>query len=275
MKLTENNYYSQEADKVWMSVSQYKLFAGAIGLHGCEARAMAQLKREWEPETTKSMLVGSYVDAWFEGTLDAFKASHPEIFKKDGDLYADYKQADRIIERAKRDKMFMGFMSGEKQKIFEGELFGCKWKIKMDSYISGEAIVDLKVVEQVFDENKANEPRLMWVKDLGYIDWMRYWGYDLQGAIYQEITYQATGERLPFFIAAIDRQKEPGIGIFHIDEQVLREARRRIEFNMPRIIALKKGLEEPDRCELCDYCKHTKVLSSVIHIHSGYEGKKS
>lgn len=274
MKLTDGNYYSKEANDIWMSVSQYKNFAGSIGQHGCEARAVAMLAHEWEQETNTAMLVGSYVDAWFEGTLDRFKAEHPELFKRDGDLKADFKHADDIIARAKRDKLFMSFMSGEKQKIFTGELYGCKWKIKMDSYIPGEAIVDLKVVEKVFDDDRAEEPRMIWVKDMGYIDWMRYWGYDLQGAIYQEITYQNTGERLPFFIAAIDKQKEPGMAIFHIDEQCLREARTRIEHDMPRILDIKAGMQEPDRCEICDYCRHTKVLSKFIEIHSGFEGKK-
>ena len=28
------------------------------------------------------MLIGSYVDAWCEGTLDKFKEEHPEIYNK-------------------------------------------------------------------------------------------------------------------------------------------------------------------------------------------------
>lgn len=71
-----------------------------------------------------------------------------------------------------------------------GELFGAKWKIKMDSYIPGVAIVDLKVMASITD--------LKWVKDIGYLDFVRYWGYDIQGAVYQEIVRQNTGEKLPF-----------------------------------------------------------------------------
>ena len=274
MELTAENYFSEEANKEYMSATIYKSYAGMTGRHGCEARAVATLAGEWKTEPDTPMMVGSYVDAWFEGTLDKFKVKHPELFKRDGDLKAEYRHAEEIIARAQRDKMFMGFMSGEKQKIFEGELFGSKWKIKMDSYIPGKAIVDLKVVKEVFDDDRAEEPKMIWVRDLGYVDWMRYWGYDIQGAIYQEITYQNTGERLPFFIAAIDRQKEPALQIFHMDNEVLRSALRMVEANMPRINKIRAGKIEPDRCECCEYCRHTKVLSKVIDIHSGYEGKK-
>lgn len=277
MVLTNENYFSSEADQHYMSVSQYKNFAGSAGLRGCEARALAELKREWKQEPNTAMLVGSYVDAFYEGTLDKFKYEHPEIFRKDGELKADYIKANDIIDRSLRDDMFQGFMAGEKQVIMTGNLFGADWKIKIDSYIPDKAIVDLKVMSQIFEEDR-NEPKLLWTRDLGYIDFIKYWGYDIQGAVYQEIVYQNTGKRLPFFIAALDKptdkRKEVDLGIFHVDDQVLRDALSEVKRNMPRILDLKAGMEEPDRCETCDYCRHTKVLTDVIHIHAGYEGKQ-
>ena len=71
-----------------------------------------------------------------------------------------------------------------------GELFGLPWKIKIDSYLDGIAIVDLKIMSSL--------TKLEWVRDIGYLDFVRYWGYDIQGAVYQEIVYQNTGKRLPF-----------------------------------------------------------------------------
>ena len=123
--------------------------------------------------------IGSYVDRWFEGTIDRFKEEHPEIFKRDGDLKAEYKMADRLIGRAQRDDLFMKYMSGEKQVIMTGEIAGIPWKVKIDSYLEGKAIVDLKVMESI--------TKLKWVRDIGYLDFVRYWGYDIQGAVYQEI----------------------------------------------------------------------------------------
>ena len=276
MELTGQNYFSQEADEAYMSVSQYKTFAGATGrrgFKGCEAMAMAKIKGEYKTEPTKSMLIGSYVDAWYEGTLDTFKKEHPQIFKKDGTLYADYVQADKIIERSQKDKMFRGFMAGDKQVIMTGHLFGCDWKIKMDSYIEGRAIVDLKVMEDIYEKDKF-EPKSEWTRDLGYIPWFQYWGYDIQGAIYQEIVFQNTGDRLPFFIAGCDKKKPTGIGIFHLDDQMLRMALSEVEYNMPRILDVKSGLAEPDRCECCDYCRETYEIKNIIEVYAGYEGKK-
>jgi hypothetical protein len=59
-----------------MGVSQFKAF------EKCEAAALAELTGEYQREKTVSLLVGSYVDAHFEGTLDVFKAQNPEIFTK-------------------------------------------------------------------------------------------------------------------------------------------------------------------------------------------------
>ena len=73
MILTDANYYSNIANKEYMSVSQYKQFMT------CEAEAMASLRGEWTRPMTTALLVGSYVDTWFEGTLQRFQADHPEI----------------------------------------------------------------------------------------------------------------------------------------------------------------------------------------------------
>ena len=193
MQLTAENYYSEEANFEHMSVSQFKDFVGTYGRRGCEFTAMDKIRGVYKEEETTALLVGSYVDAYFEGTLDKFKAEHPDIFKKTGDkgLKSDYVQANDIIARIERDEFFMAHMSGQKQVIMAGELFGLPWKIKIDSYLEGIAIVDLKVM--------ASLTKLEWVRDIGYLDFVRYWGYDIQGAVYQEIVYQNTGKRLPFY----------------------------------------------------------------------------
>ena len=57
MILTNENYFSKEADMEYMSVSQFKAF------EQCEAAALASVKGEWERTKTTALLVGSYVDA--------------------------------------------------------------------------------------------------------------------------------------------------------------------------------------------------------------------
>lgn len=258
MVLTAENYYSKEANKEYMSVSQYKDFAGTYGKMACEFSAVEKLEERWKQKKTTPLLVGSYVDSYFEGTLEEFKKENPEIFTQKGELKANYKQAERIVARMERDPLFMQYMSGEKQVIMTGELFGAEWKIKIDSFVRGIAITDLKVM--------ASITKLEWVKDIGYLDFVRYWGYDIQGAIYQEIVYQNTGERPPFYIAAGTKEEEPNIEVIHVTQNYLDEAKHMVEMNMPRILRVKNGEAEPDRCEMCDCCRHTKVLKRPISI---------
>lgn len=258
MMVTAENYFSPEACREYLSVSQYKDFMGSLGKPACEAEAMAKLNGEWEMEKTIALMVGSYVDAHFEGTLNLFKAQNPEIFTQKGMLKAEYRKAEEIINRIERDEMFMNYMSGEKQIIMTADLFGSPWKIKIDSYLPGKAIVDLKIMKALRECH--------YTKDYGYMDFIQYWGYDLQGAVYQEVVYQKTGERLPFFIAAASKEKETDIELIWVPDEHLKEKLYEIEQNTPKIIAVKSGEVEPIRCGLCDYCKHTKVLHKPIHF---------
>ena len=259
MVLNEDNYYSKEANMEYMSASQYKDFAGTYGKMQCEFYGMEKLAGRWEDRETTALLVGGYVDAYFEGALDRFKADHPSLFRKDGELKAEYVKANEIIARMERDGYFMRCMSGEKQVIMTGEMFGAKWKIKMDSYLPGSAIVDLKVMSSITE--------LKWVRDLGYLDFVRYWAYDVQGAVYQKIVELNTGEKLPFFIAAATKETEPDIRVIKVEQLYLDEALTMVEHNIQRILRVKNGEAEPDRCELCDCCRRSRVLKGYISIN--------
>lgn len=258
MQLTSENYYSKLANKTYMSVSQFKDFAGTYGKLPCEYSAMEKLEERWEDEPSTAMMIGSYVDAYFEGTLEKFKIENPSIFKKDGELKTEYMKANEIIARIERDEYFMKYMSGQKQVIMTGEIGGAKWKIKIDSYIPDVAIVDLKVMASITE--------LKWVKDLGYLDFVRYWGYDIQGAVYQEIVRQNTGKLLPFYIAGATKEKEPDIRIIHVTNNYLSEAMGVVKANLPRILRVKSGELQPDKCELCNCCRYNRVLTKPISI---------
>lgn len=257
--LTDENYYSPEADMEYMSVSQFKDFHGSYGIQGCERTAMMRLKGLYPKKEGLALSLGGYVDAYFEGTLDKFKDNHPEMFKKDGTLKADFVKAEYAIQRVENDPMFMYYMSGEKQKIMTGEIAGIKWKIKIDSLLP-DCIVDLKYVAEI---NKKK-----WVQDIGeYLDFIRYWGYDIQGAVYQEIVYQNTGKKLPFVIAAISKEEpEPDIELIEVDQIYLDEAMSIVHANAPRIADIKKGIEEPTQCFTCPCCRKDKVLTGAIKL---------
>lgn len=247
MTLTEANYFSPESEAYYMGSTQFKRFMR------CPAEAMAMLRGEWAQEKSTALLVGSYVDAHFSGTLDLFKAQNPDIFKKDGTLKSDYEQANYIIARIERDEMFMRYMNGGTQDILTGEIEGVPFKIKIDSYHKGRAIVDLKVIKDfapVWDEEQRRK-----------VPFVEFWGYDIQAAIYQAVE----GHQLPFMIAAATKEKpEPDIAIISIPQDRIDVCLEIVRQYAPVFQSIKNGEAEPTRCEHCDYCKSTKVLKEII-----------
>lgn len=239
MTLSNANYYSEPANWEYMSVSQYKQFVK------CESAAMAQLRGEWEQPKTTALLVGSYVDAWFEGTLDEFKEKNPEIFKKDGTLKSDYIMADQIITHVQKDNLFMEYMGGMKQEIRTAQLFGCNWKIKIDS-LCPDKIVDLKVMRSM--------ERVMGKS------FVEHWGYDLQMAIYSAVE----GSDLETYLAVVTKQEPPDMEIIHIPKWRREELLEEVEKTLPRISKVKAGEVEPERCGVCPYCRSTKRLEEPI-----------
>ena len=263
MILNDENYYTADADKSYLSVSQYKQFVGTLGKPGCEFHAMERLAGRWKDEKTLPLMVGSYVDSYFEGSLDRFKAENPDCFTKGGELKAAYRQAEKMIDRVEKDEFFMQAMSGEKQVIMTGELFGARWKIKMDSYLPGQAIVDLKTV-RAFRSFSLTNPADKYVRDYGYVKFYKYWGYDIQGAVYQEIVRQNTGERLPFYLAVISKADEPDYDVGQLTQTELDDALSLMEPQVERILAVKRGEEEPTRCGECDCCLHHRRLTGPM-----------
>lgn len=251
MKLTDENYFSKENNLKYAGSSQIKSFVD------CEARTMAELKGEWKQEMSTALLVGSYVDNAISGTLDIFKAQHPEILKKDGTLKAEYLQAEYILSRIERDELFKKYISGDHQTIMTGEIAGVPIKIKIDSYFPDKAIVDMKVVKDfapIWDNATGQKEN--------FVD---YWKYTWQGALYQEIVRQNTEKQLPFFIAAVTKEKEPDLAILAIPQEVLDMKLEVIKSVLPRIKEIKEGRQQPTRCKHCDYCKSTKKLTKIIN----------
>ena len=266
MKLTDKNYYSNKADSEYISVSQYKNFYGTLERKGCENQALAIIKGDFVKERTPAMLLGSYVDAYFEGTINEFKENTPEIFKKDGTLKAEYIKADEMIKRCEADKRFMQYMSGEKQVIMTAEWLGAKWKIKMDSYLKDTAIVDLKTVDDIY--------KPVYCDGVGKLNFIQAKGYDFQLAVYQKVVELNTGKQLPCYIAAVDKTKSPAIEIIQIKQSELDAALVGInESVVSRILKLKSGELQPDKCGRCDYCKATKVIDKPISMEDLINGR--
>lgn len=268
LKLTAENYYSAEANQEYMSASQFKAF------RRCEAAALAELRGEWGRKETTSLLVGSYVDAFFSGELEQFQAEHPELFKKDGSLKADFQNAQAIAERLNRDELARMLLSGKHQTIKTGKIAGVWYKTKSDSLLTarqveaickqfpqvrelvpfgGAMIVDLKCMRD-FDT--------IWDEDVQErVSFVNFWGYDIQGAIYQKVDNRMA----PFVIVAVTKEAEPDITAIHIPDDDLAFALAEVEALSPRYAAIKRGEIAPVGCGKCAYCRSTKRLDSIAH----------
>lgn len=250
MKLTSENYYSPEADRQYFSASQFKSFLR------CEAETLAEIRGEYTPKPSEDLLIGGYVDAYFTSAteFERFQDDHPEIFRKDGNLLAKFEHANKMIERVEADPVMMEYLSGEKQVIVTGEIFGMDWKGKID-VLAPDRIVDLKTTKDFTD---------VYEEGFGRRSWIEYWNIDLQGAIYQELVRQMTGERLPFYIAAVTKEKEPDIALIEIPQNILDTAMSVAGAKIDRLIRVKYGAEPPRRCGKCDYCKRTKRIEKPV-----------
>lgn len=254
MPLTNENYFNPENQMKYMGVSQFKAF------EKCPASALAvEVKGEYVLPKSKALLVGSYIDAHFEGTLDIFQAQHPELFKRDGNLKSEYIQAEQIINYLENDDLFMEYMSGEKQVIMTGKIEDVDVKIKVDSLLP-DKIVDLKIMRDF-------EP--IYIPEKGRLNFIEAREYDLQGAVYQEIVRQNTGKKLPFFIAAGTKEADgPDKKIIEIPQSYLDVELERFKEKVTYFDAIKKGFIEPERCEHCTFCKATKVLTEPTNLEA-------
>ena len=268
LKLTEANYYSREADMEYMSASQFKAF------RKCEAAAMAELRGEWGRKDALALMVGSYVDAYFSGELEQFKADHPEVYKRDGTLKADFAHAQKVAERLERDELARMLLSGRNQTIKTGKIAGVWYKTKSDSLLSArqvEAICKLfPQVRELVPFGGAMIVDLKYMKDFGDIwdeeiservNFIEYWGYDIQGAIYQKVDKRVA----PFVIIGATKEAEPDIEAMYIPDEDLAFALSYVEDLSPRYAAIKRGEIEPVGCGKCAYCRSKKRLSTIKH----------
>ena len=267
MELTRENYFAQEAQMAYMGSSQFKDFLS------CEAAALAKIQGRYKPPASRSMLVGSYVDAWYSGELPDFTERHPDMFKKDRTLKADFLAANAIIDRMQADQLYSLLMSGEKQVIRTGKIAGVPFKIKIDSLLDAAAcrqiaeefpgaapalgfgdgaIVDQKVMRDLGDVWSDEERRM--------VPFAQAWGYDIQGAIYQAVE----GHMMPFILAVGTREEPADLAALYIPDDALRAKLYEVEDLAPRFQAIKEGREEPRRCERCPWCRATRTLRTIV-----------
>ena len=271
MVITEENYFSPEVMKKYMDVSMFKEMFGTPARAGCEARAMAKIRGEFAEEKGSALLLGNLVDIMLTGNneeLIRFMADNPSMYSSrgptKGQLKAEFQQAYQLVDRAKEDKKFMSYLDGEHQVVMTGNIFGLDWRIKIDNYIPGKAIVDLKTCESITKAYWSPQTR-------SRVNFVEYFDYILQGAIYQEIVYQNTGQRLPFYLACISKEKITDLEIIYIDDKTLQQRIYGNEFadgiaDQVEIARLLFNEElEPTECGRCELCLPKKTIKKPIH----------
>ena len=258
MELNEQNYFSLESNKEYMSASQFKDFMK------CTKEALAKVNGEIVEEPSPAMLFGSYVDAYFSGTLEQFKVETPQLFKKDGTLYKDYEKVNDVIQAIESDPLMMKYLNGKHQVIMVGEINGVKFKIKVDSLLE-DCIVDQKIM--------SSYRELTWIEKNGRnvkVDFVEAFGYDIQGAIYQEIVRQNIGKKLPFVLAVTTKEENPDKALIQIDQYWLDKALELVKNNCAYFDQIKKGQLPAVGCGHCATCRKDLKVKGVVSYETLY-----
>lgn len=274
-QLTEENYYTPEANMHYMDCSTYKAIIGTPALKACELKAVKIAKGEYIKPKSTALLVGSYVDAYFEGTLPKMlldniesyytKASIKKFYDGKGDLelLSEFKQAETMIKRAIKEPLFMKYMEGEKQLILTGEIAGVPIRVKLDSY-DGNRITDLKTC--------ASTTKTYYAADLGQrLNFIEAFGYVEQAAFYTRAVEQKYKKRVPFYIAAITKEKvenipHPRVQIIQIPDELIDSKMLEIEEKIGKAWDVLHGKLEPIPCGSCEWCADNLPLTKVISM---------
>lgn len=263
MELNKENYYSQEANLYFMSVSQFKGFVPAYG--GCEARAMAVLHGEFVPEPVEAFLEGHYLHAWNEGVLHEFKASNPRLYSSRGStagqLKSNFKHCDKMIEALESDPLVMKTLAGEKEVIMTAKLFGIPWKIMLDSYQPEVGLfADLKAMKEIDGK--------FWNVGAGvYENFIDHYGYNVQMAVYAEVErlFNNQPEWLIPNLVVVTKQDPPDKEIIYFDFDDIEQGLHIVSKHIDRVKEVKSGLVDPVRCGKCEYCRSTKKVDRIKH----------
>ena len=250
LELTQDNYYSTQANIDYLSVSQIHDF------QKCEFYGMMKALGLYIEEKTKPMLVGGYVDAYFSDRLDQYKQENPSIYKKDGTLLKDFEKAQECIETIESDDFFKSQLQGEKQKIITGVIGGVPFKGALD-FVDNTDITDLKCVASIREK--------VWNDDLHkFVNFILARRYDIQGGVYQELERQNSGIQKGFRLACVSKEENPDKAIIQLPQEMLDSALQEVIEIAPRIDLIKKGLVPPNHCGNCPCCRKYNKLNRVM-----------
>lgn len=260
LKLTQDNYFSQQADLEYCSVSQYKAFKR------CEAQALALLKGEIPKEEKIAYMEGKLFETLVAGDADSFLKENIEELtcstgKTKGELKSNYK---KILNSAKRitDQPFIVDIINrcEKQVILTGNISGVPIKCCLDLFDKEKKqIYDLKCMANFSDQWNS--------KNKCYETWYKYYGYILQLAIYKEIVRQNFNIDCDVHLIAATKEDEPNIDAITIPNELLKIELNEFTTDVPFINKIKTGILKPKECGTCSYCKSKKKITYFREVN--------
>lgn len=252
MQLTQENYYSKEADLEYMSVSQYKLF------NECEAKALATIQGQEDATFKSAYLEGQLFENLVAGDKNLFIAKHPELISSKGptagQLKSEYKKVLNAAEKFNSQEFFRNIIdNSEKQVILTGEISGIKIKCCLDLFNKTiKDITDIKCMKD-FKEQWSKEGKM-------YIPWYYAYDYVLQLAVYKEIVRQNFNIDCNTHLIAATKEEVPDIQALHFDSNLLDLELETFKNNIIRYNDIKLGKINPTNCGCCDFCKKVKTI---------------
>ena len=260
--LTNDNYFSPEAMRAYMSNSQFKAFSS------CSAAAMAELDGSYQPFGKDCFTEGHMFEALVCGNEELFYMQHPEIVSSrgasKGNPKANYIKIVEAAEAFKRQPAMMEIIGRcEKQKIVTGEINGVPYKGCIDLYDpqTGDCW-DTKCMRNFDSIYSPDEGRRL--------EWWEAYGYHQQAAIYRELCRQSFGRTGRYGLMAATKETVPDVAWLEFDRSILDCAFDMVYELSPMYHAMKCGMIDAEPCGACDYCKSVKVLSEP-HLIAQYE----
>lgn len=258
-QLTPANYYDLETDRQYMSVTWFKKFLT------CEAEALAELAGKWRPPIDqKALVIGNWLHSYFESkeAHEKFKKEHSESISSrgatKGQLKADFKVADAMIQSLADDHNFNLLYQGDKEVIVTGEIGGYPWKGKIDCLnLKQGYFVDLKTTKDIHQGYFSPEIH-------GKESFVYAYNYQLQMAVYRELIKQQYGVDCKPYIVAVTKQTPPDKQVIDFPEYRLTNAMEQVLNNQPHIQQVINGEQAPTGCDNCAYCRNIKRLDSVV-----------
>ena len=251
MILNRDNYFSVEADKEFMSVSQFKNF------EKCEAKALNDIEKESQ-EDKQCFLEGALFESLVTGDAKLFMAQHPELISSRGatagQIKSNYAKVVSAAEKFNSQKFFADIVEKcEKQVILTGEICDVKVKCAIDLFDKKtNSIYDIKCMKDFKEQWNTEEKK--------YVPWYYTYGYVLQLAVYRELVRQNFGEPKELGLLSASKEDSPDIQALSFSSDLLDLEFEKFKDKIKRYDLIKKGFVEPISCGCCDYCKANKII---------------